>query len=129
MFWFLETYFLHQLVWYYVQIKSTFLLQQNDEDNMYKQDFSSPTLEDHFDKTILPKVMQVIRVVFRLSSGINTKSPSFHRYFTCWTFKYLHRISICRICIWVFFFKFFVKKYLQLSLSVKIIFTMDFFEF
>lgn len=32
---------------------------QNDEDNMYKQDFSAPTLEDHFDKTILPKVMQV----------------------------------------------------------------------
>ena len=26
---------------------------------MYTQDFSNPTLEDHFDKTILPKVMQV----------------------------------------------------------------------
>ena len=25
----------------------------------YKQDFSQPTLDDHFDKTILPKVMQV----------------------------------------------------------------------
>lgn len=26
---------------------------------MYKRDFSAPTLEDHFNKTILPKVMQV----------------------------------------------------------------------
>lgn len=26
---------------------------------MFKRDFSSATLEDHFDKTILPKVMQV----------------------------------------------------------------------
>lgn len=26
---------------------------------MFKRDFSQPTLEDHFDKTILPKVMQV----------------------------------------------------------------------
>ncbi|KAK3103913.1 hypothetical protein FSP39_022864 [Pinctada imbricata] len=31
----------------------------SDEDNVYTQDFSAPTLEDHFDKTILPKVMQV----------------------------------------------------------------------
>ncbi|XP_055638258.1 microfibrillar-associated protein 1 [Toxorhynchites rutilus septentrionalis] len=31
----------------------------DEEDQVYKQDFSSPTLEDHFDKTILPKVMQV----------------------------------------------------------------------
>lgn len=30
-----------------------------NEDNVLKQDFSQPTLEDHFDKTILPKVMQV----------------------------------------------------------------------
>lgn len=30
-----------------------------NEDNVLKQDFSAPTLEDHFDKTILPKVMQV----------------------------------------------------------------------
>lgn len=30
----------------------------NDED-IYKRDFSAATLEDHFDKTILPKVMQV----------------------------------------------------------------------
>uniref|UniRef100_A0A182QTT2 Micro-fibrillar-associated protein 1 C-terminal domain-containing protein n=1 Tax=Anopheles farauti TaxID=69004 RepID=A0A182QTT2_9DIPT len=31
----------------------------DEEDEVYKQDFSAPTLEDHFDKTILPKVMQV----------------------------------------------------------------------
>ncbi|XP_041365726.1 microfibrillar-associated protein 1-like [Gigantopelta aegis] len=31
----------------------------DEDDQVFKQDFSSPTLEDHFDKTILPKVMQV----------------------------------------------------------------------
>ncbi|KAK6972487.1 microfibrillar-associated protein 1 [Biomphalaria glabrata] len=31
----------------------------DNEDNVFKQDFSQPTLDDHFDKTILPKVMQV----------------------------------------------------------------------
>ncbi len=29
------------------------------DDKLYKRDYSEPTLEDHFDKTILPKVMQV----------------------------------------------------------------------
>lgn len=29
------------------------------DETVLKQDFSAPTLEDHFDKTILPKVMQV----------------------------------------------------------------------
>lgn len=29
------------------------------EDTVYKRDFSQATLDDHFDKTILPKVMQV----------------------------------------------------------------------
>ncbi|XP_034949203.1 microfibrillar-associated protein 1-like [Chelonus insularis] len=29
------------------------------EENIFKRDFSGATLEDHFDKTILPKVMQV----------------------------------------------------------------------
>nr|XP_023020381.1 microfibrillar-associated protein 1-like [Leptinotarsa decemlineata] len=29
------------------------------EDEVYKRDFAQATLEDHFDKTILPKVMQV----------------------------------------------------------------------
>ncbi|XP_029845595.2 microfibrillar-associated protein 1 isoform X2 [Ixodes scapularis] len=37
--------------------RGAFFLEQ--EDNVYKRDFSAPTLEDHFDKTILPKVMQV----------------------------------------------------------------------
>ncbi|KAL3842301.1 hypothetical protein ACJMK2_020331 [Sinanodonta woodiana] len=31
----------------------------NHEDGVYQRDFSAPTLEDHFDKTVLPKVMQV----------------------------------------------------------------------
>lgn len=31
----------------------------NQEDDVYKRDFAQATLEDHFDKTILPKVMQV----------------------------------------------------------------------
>ncbi|CAL8077708.1 unnamed protein product [Orchesella dallaii] len=29
------------------------------EEDVFRRDFSQPTLEDHFDKTILPKVMQV----------------------------------------------------------------------
>lgn len=37
--------------------RGAFFLDQ--EDQVYTQDFSNPTLEDHFDKTILPKVMQV----------------------------------------------------------------------
>lgn len=31
----------------------------DEDDDVYKRDFSAPTLEDHFNKTILPKVMQV----------------------------------------------------------------------
>lgn len=31
----------------------------DEEQDVYKRDFSAPTLEDHFNKTILPKVMQV----------------------------------------------------------------------
>lgn len=31
----------------------------DNEDDVYRRNFSEPTLEDHFDKTILPKVMQV----------------------------------------------------------------------
>lgn len=32
---------------------------QDNEDDRFKRDFSAPTLEDQFDKSILPKVMQV----------------------------------------------------------------------
>lgn len=35
---------------------------QDSEEDVYKRDFSAPTLEDHFNKTILPKVMQVSRL-------------------------------------------------------------------
>lgn len=35
------------------------LFIQDEEEDVYKRDFSAPTLEDHFNKTILPKVMQV----------------------------------------------------------------------
>ena len=31
----------------------------NEDEEVYKRDFSAPTLEDHFNKTILPKAMQV----------------------------------------------------------------------
>lgn len=45
--------------------QDVFLLQDEEED-VYKRDFSAPTLEDHFNKTILPKVMQVSGVCFFL---------------------------------------------------------------
>ena len=31
----------------------------DNEQDVFKRDFSAPTLDDHFDKTVLPKVMQV----------------------------------------------------------------------
>ena len=34
-------------------------LPQDEDEEVYKRDFSAPTLEDHFNKTILPKVMLV----------------------------------------------------------------------
>lgn len=34
-------------------------ISQDEEKDVYKRDYTAPTLEDHFDKTILPKVMQV----------------------------------------------------------------------
>jgi len=37
--------------------RGAFYLDEDSE--VYQRDFSNPTLEDHFDKTILPKVMQV----------------------------------------------------------------------
>lgn len=37
--------------------RGVFFLDKEEE--VFKRDYSSPTLEDHFDKTVLPKVMQV----------------------------------------------------------------------
>ena len=37
--------------------KGSFFMEK--EEQVYKRDFSSATLEDHFDKSVLPKVMQV----------------------------------------------------------------------
>ena len=35
------------------------LCSQDEDNQVFKRDFAKPTLEDHFDKTVLPKVMQV----------------------------------------------------------------------
>ena len=32
---------------------------QDKEDKLYARDVTNPTLEDHFNKTVFPKVMQV----------------------------------------------------------------------
>ncbi|XP_074603623.1 microfibril-associated protein 1 [Brevipalpus obovatus] len=37
--------------------RGVFFLDKEDE--VFKRDFAQPTLEDHFDKTVLPKIMQV----------------------------------------------------------------------
>lgn len=37
---------------------------QDEEQEVFKRDFSAPTLEDHFNKTILPKVMQVSWIIY-----------------------------------------------------------------
>lgn len=34
-------------------------MEQDKEEDVFKRDYSAPTLEDHFDKSVLPKVMQV----------------------------------------------------------------------
>lgn len=43
----------------YFDMYFSVLLKQSEEDEVYTRDFAKPTLEDHFDKTIIPKVMQV----------------------------------------------------------------------
>ena len=40
------------------RINCDFFLKDK-EDGVYTRDFAKPTLEDHFDKTVIPKVMQV----------------------------------------------------------------------
>ena len=39
------------------------LFQSEGEEKVYTRDFSEPTLDDHFDKAVLPKVMQVTKHV------------------------------------------------------------------
>ncbi|MEQ2203691.1 hypothetical protein XENOCAPTIV_002284, partial [Xenoophorus captivus] len=46
------------------------LSSQDEEEDVYKRDFSAPTLEDHFNKTILPKVMQVRRFTYATSYSL-----------------------------------------------------------
>lgn len=41
----------------------------DEEDAVYKQDFSGATLDDHFDKTVLPKVMNRMK---NMNLTINT---------------------------------------------------------
>ncbi len=42
-----------------ILVKLNLILLQDEEDQVYRRDITNPTLEDHFDKTVLPKVMQV----------------------------------------------------------------------
>lgn len=55
-------------------------LLQDAEEDVFKRDFSAPTLEDHFNKTILPKVMQVSLVTApepqALNMTLNSRSYS-----------------------------------------------------
>jgi hypothetical protein len=37
------------------------------EENVLKRNFAEPTLEDHFDKSVLPKVLQVVTLILYLS--------------------------------------------------------------
>ena len=43
----------------YYQTGADDQFQDKESDDIFRRDFSSPTGEDKFDKTILPKVMQV----------------------------------------------------------------------
>ena len=40
-------------------ISPIFFSLQDEESKLFTRDYAEPTLEDHFDKTVLPKVMQV----------------------------------------------------------------------
>lgn len=44
---------------YYIYLTFVDYFVKDEENDIFKRDYSSATLEDHFDKTILPKVMQV----------------------------------------------------------------------
>lgn len=46
-----------------------YFCSQDNEEDVFKRDFSAATLEDHFDKTILPKVMQVKTVLKTKNCG------------------------------------------------------------
>ncbi|KAG7473963.1 hypothetical protein MATL_G00101430 [Megalops atlanticus] len=46
----------------------------DEEQEVFKRDFSPPTLEDHFNKTILPKVMQVVPGAYTHLVGQDTTS-------------------------------------------------------
>ena len=58
---------------------SNFVLQ-NEEDDVLKRDYTAPTLEDHFDKTILPKVMQVTVVLLSLFIPANNAASIHYAY-------------------------------------------------
>lgn len=67
---------------------------------MYKRDFSAPTLEDHFNKTILPKVMQVslvpapgaassstppVTIIIIVTARLSSSSPPGQKLWSVWT--------------------------------------------
>lgn len=50
---------------------------QDEEEDVFKRDFSAPTLEDHFNKTILPKVMQVSLVTVSEAQALTLNFRSY----------------------------------------------------
>ena len=51
-------------IWKILPVDSCFFGVLDENEDIYKRDFSAPTFEDHFNKTILPKVMQVKNFVW-----------------------------------------------------------------